>query len=300
MPLTRPLSESVVVITGASSGIGAATALALAHRGARLVLAARGEPALHEVAERCRRLGADALPVPTDVAEPDQVARLAEAAEERFGRIDAWVNGAAVVMYGRLLDAPLPDLRRAVDIDLFGYLYGARIAVPRMRAAGGGVLVMVSSVLGETTAPYLGAYTISKHALIGLADTLRQELRADGVSEVSVCTVLPSSVDTPLFQQAANRVGRLARPLPPVIPPSRVAERIVRLIESPRRQAHVGFAATALSWQWRLAPGLTERLMGRYAQVGGFVRGRLTRPTTGNLYRSRLRRFRTRGGWQNR
>jgi len=300
MPLTRPLSESVVVITGASSGIGAATALALADRDVRLVLAARGEGPLHEAAEQCRRLGGEALPVPTDVADPEQVERLAEAAQERFGRIDAWVNGAAVVTYGRLLETPLPDLRRAVDVDLFGYLYGARAAVPRMRAAGGGVLVMVSSVLGETTVPYLGAYNIAKHALIGLADTLRQELRVDGVPEVSVCTVLPGSVDTPLFLQAANRLGRLARPLPPVSPPSQVAERIVRLIESPRRQVYVGRGAATLSRQWRLAPGLTERVMGRYARFGGFVRGRLIAPTKGNLYQSRLRRFRTRGGWQNR
>jgi NAD(P)-dependent dehydrogenase (short-subunit alcohol dehydrogenase family) len=300
MPLTRPLPESVVVITGASSGIGAATALALAQRGARLVLAARGEHPLREVAENCVRLGAEALPVPTDVADPDQVERLAVTAEERFGRIDAWVNGAAVAMYGRLLDAPLPELRRAVDVDLFGYLYGARAAVPRMRAAGGGVLVMISSVLGETAVPYLGAYNISKHALIGLADTLRQDLRADGVSEISVCSVLPGSVDTPLFQQAANRVGRLARPLPPVNSPAQVAERIVRLIESPRRQVYVGRGAAVLSWQRRLAPGVTERLLGRYARWGQFVRGRLTRPTTGNLFGSRLRRFRVGGGWRNR
>jgi short-subunit dehydrogenase len=287
-----------VVITGASSGIGAATALALAHRGARLVLAARGADALEEVARRCRRMGAEALPVPTDVADPGQMERLAVTAEDRFGRIDAWINGAAVAMYGRLLDTPLQELRRAVDVDLFGYLHGVRASIPRMRAAGGGVLVMISSVLGETTVPYLSGYNISKHALIGLADTLRQELRVDGVPEISVCTVLPASVDTPLFQQAANRVGRMARPLPPVNPPGQVAERIVRLLESPRRQVYVGHGAAVLAWQRRLAPGLTERLMGRYAAWGQFVRGRLVRPTPGNLFRSRLRRFRVRGGWQ--
>lgn len=300
MALTRPLSDSVVVVTGASSGIGAATSLALARRGARLVLAARGERALRDVAERCRRRGAQAVPVVTDIADPHQVQRLAETAEQRFGRIDAWINNASVAAFGRLLETPLPELRQAIEINLFGYLYGARAAVPRIQKAGGGVLVMVSSALGEISVPYLGGYNIAKHGLIGLADTLRQELRADGTPGVSVCTVLPGSVDTLLFQRAGNRIGRPARPLPPVNRAERVAERIVRVLESPRRQVYVGRGSAVLGWQWRLAPGFTERVMGRYARRAQFVRGRTQRPTTGNLFGSGLRRLRVSGGWRGR
>jgi NAD(P)-dependent dehydrogenase (short-subunit alcohol dehydrogenase family) len=162
MPLTRSLIESTVVITGGSSGIGAATALTLAGRGARLVLAARSPCGLAYIGERCRGLGAPVLEVPTDTADPDAVERLAAAAQAEYGRIDAWGNNAGVAVYGRLLDLPLDQVHRTVDVDVFGYLHGARAAVPRLRAAGGGVLIMVGSVLSEVSLPYLGAYTMSK------------------------------------------------------------------------------------------------------------------------------------------
>lgn len=264
------MNESVVVITGASSGIGAATALTLAPRGTRLVLAARSPRGLAEIGERCSALGARVLEMPTDTADPDAVERLAAMAEDRFGRIDAWVNNAAVAVYGRLLDIPLDQVHRTVDVDVFGYLHGARAAVPRMRAAGGGVLIMVGSVLSEVSLPYLGAYSLSKHAVQGLADALRQELIADGVDEVSVCTVMPSSIDTPLFAWAANYMGREIVPPRPLSAPQRVADRIVRLMEQPRRQSLVGTAASTVVWQWRLAPALAERLLIWYGQAAQF------------------------------
>ncbi|WP_155371039.1 SDR family oxidoreductase [Catellatospora vulcania] len=282
MALTRSLNESTVVITGASSGIGAATALTLAGRGTRLVLAARSERGLAEIAEQCRRLGATVLEAPTDTADQEAVERLAAAAEEKFGRIDAWVNNAGVAVYGRLLDLPMEQVRRTVEVDVFGYLYGVRAAVPRLRAAGGGVLIMVGSVLSETSIPYLGAYSMAKHAVQGMADALRQELQADGVDEVSVCTVLPASVDTPLFAWAANYMGREVIPPRPMSSPQRVADRIVRLLEHPRRQSLVGTAGASVVWSWRLAPALAERLMVWYGQTAQF--GRVVQSSEGNLF----------------
>ena len=298
MPLTRPLSDSVVVVTGASSGIGAGVALMLARRGTRVVLAARGEPALSELAERCQRWGTAALVVPTDVSDSVAVQRLADTARDRFGRIDAWINNAAVGVYGRLLDLPMQDLRRVVDVNLMGYLHGARAAVPALRAAGGGVLVMVASLLGEVSVPYMGAYTIAKHGVLGLCNTLRQELRGEGTTEVSVCAVLPASIDTPFFSHAANHTGRAIRPVPPVNPPWRIAGRIIRLLESPRRQAYAGLGGTALGLTWRFAPGITERLLAAYAKRVTFISDRAAPVTLGTLYEPPSQPLEVEGGWR--
>ncbi len=276
MPLRRPLSESVVVVTGASGGIGAATALALDAEGATVVLAARREDALREVAGRC----AGAVVVPTDVTDPDAVRALADEARTRFGRIDAWVNNAGVGLYAGLADAPLDEVRQVIDVNLLGYLYGVQAALPGLRAAGGGVIVNVASVLSDVTVPYMGAYNISKHAVRGLSDTLRQELDQD---DVSVCTVLPASIDTPFYRNAGNRSGREVRPMPPVYPPQTVAKTIVKILNRPRREAYAGFLGHALAVQAKLTPAPVERVLawyGRRAALGATPAA----PTTGNLF----------------
>jgi short-subunit dehydrogenase len=298
MPLTRPLAESVVVITGGSSGIGAATAVALARRGSRLVLAARALPALEQTARACERLGARTLVVPTDVADPDAVAQLASAAVARFGRIDAWINNAAVACYGRLTDIPVDQFRRTLDVNLIGCVNGIDAALPRLRDAGGGVLVTVASTLAKVTIPYLGAYTVTKHGVLALCDTLRQELRADGVAGISVCVLLPGGVDTPLFSHAANLTGRGLRPPPPVTTAARVADRLVRLLEHPRRQAYVGVGTRSLSTHWDLAAPLTERLLTWYGRRAHFVSGQAAPVTTGNLFAPDDRPARIGGGWR--
>ena len=261
MPLRQPLSDSVVVVTGASSGIGAATAQALAACGTSVVLAARGTESLHDVAKRCIARGGAALPVPTDVTDPDAVEELAAQAEARFGRIDGWVNNAAVGLYAHLADAPIDEVRRTLEIDVFGYLYGVQAALPRLRRAGGGVIVNIASVLGVVTVPWMGAYNISKYAVRALSATLRQEL---GTRPVSVCTVLPASIDTPFYQSAANHTGRTPRPIPPVYRPELVADTVVRVLRRPRREVYAGRLGHVLALQARFAPALTERLMAWY------------------------------------
>ncbi|GAA4908119.1 short-subunit dehydrogenase [Stackebrandtia albiflava] len=294
MPLSRPLSESVVVVTGASSGLGAAIAGRLAASGCRLVLAARGTDTLHQVAVRCRERGAEVLEVPADVADQAAVARLAVRAEERFGRVDGWIHNAAVAEYGPLLDLPIDDIRRVMDVNLFGALHCAREAVPRMRRHGG-VLVFIGSVLAETTVPFQGAYTISKHGLAGLAGTLRQEAGSD--STVSVCLALPSSLDTPLFRHAGNLTGRQPRPIPPANPPDRVAGRVVRLLTSPRDRVYLGRAGRTVGWGSRLAPGLTERVL-RQVGLRQFTPGERPAPTRGNLSRPSPGPAHVGGGWR--
>ncbi|MFV2100072.1 SDR family oxidoreductase [Micromonospora sp. LOL_024] len=266
MPLARSLADSTVVITGASGGIGTATAYALARHGSTVVLAARTETALREVARNCRYLGGRALVVPTDVTDAAAVRRLAAAAVAEFGRIDAWVNNAAVGTVGLFDEIPLAELRRVLEVNLLGTAHGMWAALPHLGAAGGGVLVNNASVLAEVAMPYQSAYNAAKHGVRGLTDTVRQELRITGRSAISICTVLPATIDTPFFRHAANHSGRQLVPPPPLYPPEVVAKTIVRLLCRPRREAYAGGAGRLISLQWRLAPALAERVLGWYAR----------------------------------
>lgn len=298
MPLTRSLDDSTVVITGASSGIGTATAYALARRGAAVVLAARSEPALRQVAQHCRQLGGRALAVPTDVTDLESVQRLADRAAAEFGRIDAWVNNAAVGVVGLFDEIPVAEFRRVVEVNLLGAVHGIKAALPHLGAAGGGVLVNNASVLAEVAMPYQSAYNATKHGIRGLADTVRQELRVTGRGQISVCTVLPATIDTPFFRHAANHSGRELLPPPPVYPPEVVAETIVRLLRRPRREAYAGGAARLLGLQWRLAPALMERALGWYAHRTQFGPG-ARMDSSGNVFHADAQGRRN-GGWHGR
>ncbi|MEU4713509.1 SDR family oxidoreductase [Micromonospora purpureochromogenes] len=298
MPLTRSLSDAVVVVTGASSGIGTATAYALARRGADIVLAARSEPALEDVARHCRELGGRAIAVPTDVTDPVAVEELAARAAAEYGRIDGWVNNAAVSAVGLFDEIPVSEFRRVLEVNLLGAAYGIRAALPWLSLSGGGVVVNNASVLAEVAMPYQSAYNATKHGIRGLADTVRQELRVTGRSNISICTVLPATIDTPFFRHAGNHTGRELVPPPPVYPPEMVAETIVRLLRRPRREAYAGGAARLIGLQWRLAPALAERALGWYAHRTQFGPSGAA-DSTGNVFRADAEAQRE-GGWHGR
>ncbi|WP_219417394.1 SDR family NAD(P)-dependent oxidoreductase [Pseudonocardia nigra] len=249
----------MVVVTGASSGIGWLAAHTFAARGDTVVLAARSAQTLGEIAVECEQRGGRALAVPTDVSDEGAVQALTRRTVETFGRIDAWVNGAAVWSYGRFEDTPGPVFRQVVDTTLFGQVHAARAVLPQFRSQGHGVLVNISSLYGRLSSPYVAPYVAAKWALIGFSDVLRQELRdAPGVA---VCTILPGAVDTPIYRHAANYVGRQVRPLPPVIPPERVVAAVVRAVDHPRREIVVGRAHHLAAWAHRLVPLLYDRLV---------------------------------------
>ena len=187
MPLTRDLPASVVVITGGSGGIGAATALRLARRGAAVVLGARREAAMSDVVAACRGAGGRAVAVPVDVTDPAALVALGQRAIEEFGRLNAWINNASVTAYGTFTDLPVDEFRRVIETNLLGVAYGTRTAITHLRAAGGGVIVNVASVLGEVTVPYQSAYNTAKHAVRALSGTVRQELRLTNDQNISVC-----------------------------------------------------------------------------------------------------------------
>jgi NAD(P)-dependent dehydrogenase (short-subunit alcohol dehydrogenase family) len=253
------LRGKVVVMTGASSGLGRAGAVELARCGATLVLAARRGGALEETAAMCRAAGARVVVQETDVTDRAQVQRLADVALAEAGGLDIWINNAGVTLVGTLEGAPLEDHRRVLETNLFGAWHGALAAMPIFKRQRRGTLINVGSVLSEVGQPFVPSYAISKFALRGLTEVLRVEV-ADQ-RDIHVCALLPYTFDSPHFESGANRLGRQARAVQPTQPPEKVARALVDLARRPRRQLHVPRYITLGLLVHRLAPRTVERLL---------------------------------------
>jgi NAD(P)-dependent dehydrogenase (short-subunit alcohol dehydrogenase family) len=288
------LAESVVVVTGASSGIGRATALAFAREGAAVVVAARRAEPLERLVEECRALGASALAVPTDVTEERAVRDLARRPLETFGGLDVWINNAAVGALGDFEAMPPDVFRRVIDVDFFGYVHGARAAIAQFRAQGRGVIVNVASVLGKVAMPYYTPYVAAKFAVVGFSESLREELLGTGID---VVTIMPAAMDTPFFQHSANYTGRALKPPRPVYDPERVAEAIVAAASRPCRERFVGGAARAFHLLHVLAPGLYERAARLVTDYDHFQNVPAA-PTSGAALTPMTEGTEVRGGWR--
>jgi NAD(P)-dependent dehydrogenase (short-subunit alcohol dehydrogenase family) len=258
--MPKPLHEQVVVVVGASSGIGRATALRFASRGATVVCASRNTEALDSLVDLITRNGGQAIAVRTDVAEPEAVYALADAAEDRFGHLDTWVNNAAVAVWGRVEDTTDAEFDRVMRVNFLGQVYGVHASLPALRRAGGGVIIGVASVEGARAVPLHASYTASKWALRGLYDALRLEL-AEHREPVAVTTILPAAIDTPFFEHARSKVGAMPKPPPPTYAPEVVARAIVEAAEHPTREVLVGGTAAAALLAQRMAPGLADLVM---------------------------------------
>ena len=261
----RPLREQTMVITGASSGIGLVTAKHAAGQGARVVLAARNEHDLQRAVEEIRRDGGRAICYVADVSNSREVEALADRAVTEFGGIDTWVNNAAVSVYGRIMDVPIEDFRRQMDVNYWGQVYGCRAAVRRMRTRGGAI-INVASALADRAIPLQGNYCAAKHAIKAFTDALRMELEEEGV-RIAVTLVKPASVDTPFFDKARTYLDVEPRPVPPVYAPEVVARVILRAAERPMRELIAGGAGAKLSAA-RFAPRLADLYMERWTFDG--------------------------------
>jgi short-subunit dehydrogenase len=276
----RPIHDQVVVITGASSGIGRATAHEFANRRGRLVLAARDAAALETVAAECAERGAgEVLVVPTDVRHESAVIALRDAAVSRFGRIDIWINDAAVYAMGRFEDTPTDVFRGVLETNVLGVVHGSQAALEQFRAQGEGRLINMGSLAGRAAYADASAYCASKHAVHAITEAIRQELVG---SAIHASLVAPATVDTPLFQHAANYAGREVVAMPPVYDVQRVARAIVSCARRPRRIVTVGAMPRAMWLDHRVAPGMYERTMRKFVEskhLGSSYR----EPSQGNL-----------------
>lgn len=277
------LTEKVVVITGASGGLGRAVALKLAAQGAHLVLAARRGEALEETATLCRREGGRAEAQVTDVTCEGDVERLAQVALERWGRIDVWINNAGVTLFAPLEDGEFAQHRRVIETNLYGPIFAARVVVPVFRRQKQGVMINVGSILSRVGQAFVPSYVISKHGLRGLSQALRVELADE--PNIHVCSIYPYAMNTQHFEAGANLVGKRARAMPPAQSIEKVAAAIVALARRPRRELHVPHIAVLGLWLHRLIPRPIEHLLLDALRVWHFDQGSETRPE-GNLYRS--------------
>jgi len=270
--ITTPLADQVVVITGASSGIGRETASSLAARGASVVAAARNQAALETLCADIIADGGRAEAVAADVADPDQVAAIGERAVTRFGRVDTWVNNAAVSIYATVEQLEPEEMRRLIEVNLLGVMYGSRVAVGLMRAQGRGTIINVGSALSDRAVPLQSAYVASKHGIAGFSEALRLELQHEKAG-IDVVLIQPSSINTPLFRWARSKLAVRPQPIPPVYQPSAVAEAIAHAAEEGGREIVVGGAGKLLTiGQW-LSPSLVDRYL---LQGGRGIRQQLT------------------------
>jgi len=255
----KKIDEQVIVITGASSGIGLATAQEAAERGASLVLAARSGAALEEIAGRLSVAGANAIAVTCDVSSRAQVEKLAQCAIDRFGRIDTWVNDAGVSAYARIDEIDERDARRIFETNFWGVYYGCLAALPHLKVSGG-VLINVGSEVSDAVIPLQGIYTASKHAVKGLDDALRVEIEEIDKAPVSLVLIQPTAVDTPFPQHAKNYQTQEGKLPTPMIDPEKVADAILDAAVKPVRYKRVGAVSKVDTAMAKFAPGMADKI----------------------------------------
>lgn len=266
----KPIEDQVIVLTGASSGIGLATAHAAAERGARLVLASRNEEALRQAVRECEERGGRAIAVTADVARREDLQRIAHTAIDTFGGFDTWINNAGVSIYGTLERIPVEDQRRLFDVNYWGVVQGSLIAAKHLRERGGGAIINTGSVLSDRSMILQGPYSAAKHAVKAFTDALRMELEEEG-APISVTLIKPSAVDTAFFEHARTYLDAPGiRNPPPAYDPALVAKAMLYACEHPKRDIVVGFGGWAISLLGTLFPRLTDYVLetgGRPIQV---------------------------------
>jgi len=240
----KPLNQQVVVISGAASGIGRATAKRFAANGARVVVGGRSAAGIAAILQEIKDAGGQGVGMEMDVSRRDQVEALAALATKTYGRIDTWVNNAGVSVYGRFETIKEEEVRRLFDVNFMGQMYGMWTALPILRANGGGTIINLASVVGKRGLPLQNFYSATKFAIIGLTEAVRVELKTDK-ENIALCAICPPSIDTPFYDNALSKTGHTARPLPIVLSADRVAKDVVKCAVRPRREVWVGLIGKA-------------------------------------------------------
>ena len=279
----KKLRDQVMVITGASSGIGLVTARQAARQGARLVLAARSDEELRQLVSEITAQGGQAIHVVADVGKEDEVRQIAEAARQRFGGFDTWVNNAGITMFGRIEETSLEDARRLFETNFWGVVHGSLAALPVLKQRGG-ALINLGSVVSDRAFPVQGFYSASKHAVKGFTDALRVELDHEK-APVSVTLIKPTSIATPLNRHARNYLPVEPTLPPPVYAPENVAKAILHCAVHPEREVAVGGASRAMSTMAAVAPTLMDKYQSRMS----FQQQRTNQPARGDRDRSLYR-----------
>lgn len=256
----KPVDQQVVVVVGCTSGIGLETALRFARKGAKLILVGRGQEDLDRTLDEVRREGAEAATHETDVASWEGLQAAAQHAVDTFGHIDTWAHVAGVPYYAQLDDTPPEEFRRVIEVNLNGPTFGVMAALPHLKREGRGAIIVVTSVDAKIPVPYQGAYSAAKHGLVGMLDTLRLELKHEGVP-ISITNIMPATIDTPFFVKAKDRVGFEPNAMPPVYDPASVADAIVYAASHPVRDINVGSASFLYQFARRLNPKLSDAMI---------------------------------------
>ena len=292
----KNLKDQVIVITGASSGIGLTTARMAAERGATLVLASRNEDALAKLTDEINSSGGAAVYVVADVGNEGDVKKIAAEALNKFGGFDTWVNNAGVSIYGKIEDIPVEDMRQLFETNFWGVVYGSLVAAGNMKT-NGGAIINVGSTLSDRAIPLQGPYCASKHAVKGFTDSFRMELEADD-APISVTLIKPAAIDTPYKEHARNYLDVQPENPPPVYAPDAVAEAILHCAENPVRDLFVGGAAKALSVFGKFAPRTFDKIM-ETTMLGQTRSGEEASPTPlEGLYESHDERLSERGTYE--
>ena len=283
MEQLKPVGEQVVVLMGASSGIGRESALRFARKNAKVVVSARGEDGLDSLVEEIRGEGGEAIAVPADTSDFEQVKAVADRAVEEYGRLDTWVHLAAVGLFATFEETTPEEFGRVIDVNLMGQVYGAMAALPHLKRGGGGALIHVSSMGAKRSIPLQSAYCASKHGIDGFLEALRVELMREG-APVSVTQVMPATINTPFFDKARTKLGVKPVAPPPIYQPTIVADAVLFAAERPARDLVVGGAARAVMTAQQLSPRLLDALLLRFGFGVHYTDEPKTEDAPDNLY----------------
>lgn len=279
----KPIQEQVVVVVGASSGIGRITALQFAEKGAKVVISSRSIPGLTSLLNEIEQRGGTAIAIPADVADFNQVKAVADKTVDTFGRIDTWVHAAATGIFSRFEDLTPEEFKRIIDVNLMGQVYGAMVALPHLRQTGSGALIHVTSVEARRSLPLQSPYSSSKHGVEGFMDSLRVELMHDKVP-ISITNILPATINTPFYNKGMTKLGVKPTGIPPYYEPDLVARAILHAAENPVRDMIVGDAGRALDLAQRISPHLVDVALSLIAVDGQHTQEPKSQDDPHNVY----------------